>query len=121
MPNFSGNEKHGDSNPASPEIDSNGSQSSKADSHKLDKELPAPQFQSKRDSKDAIGGDRAEPTRYCDDLTPEREKLERATFFLSPSVIRWLKFWAQRHKMRSPSQFLNQLLIKLIEEFKTDE
>lgn len=48
--------------------------------------------------------------------TEEKEGLVRRTFFLSQSVIDWLEFWADRHGMRSPSKFLNELLKRMMSD-----
>ena len=71
-----------------------------------------------KDGKTHSSGDEPRKTRYCEEIpSKSKQKLKRTVHFLSPANVEWLKFWADRHGKRSPSQFLNDLIDKLRKEF----
>lgn len=63
-----------------------------------------------------VGSSGTAASKYCESESIGQENLVRKTYFLSQSVHEWLAYWAIRHKMRSPSQFLNALLQQIKKE-----
>ncbi len=84
-------------------------------------EKPTGPIGSERSASSSEQAGEAASTEDKEQPTEKEDPLVRKTVFFKESVFQWLEYWAAAYGMRSPSQFLNELLAKIIAEENENE